>query len=183
MRFNVDFGSVDYSCLLLLAVAGRALAVQEINTDVCVYGGTSGGVVAAVQAARMGKSVALVVVNNHLGGMSSGGLGSTDVGSYGDSYIQGTAREFYTRVGQKYGTGAAFAFEPHVAEAVFNEMAQQAGMIIYTNQYLVSVSKRGQQIMAATMNNGNVFRAKDFYRCQLRRGFDGRGWSQLHRWP
>ena len=162
MRFNVYFGSDYYSCLLLLAVAGRALAVQEINTDVCVYGGTSGGVVAAVQAARMGKSVALVVVNNHLGGMSSGGLGSTDIGSYGDSYIQGTAREFYTRVGQKYGTGAAFAFEPHVAEAVFNEMAQQAGMIIYTNQYLVSVSKRGQQIMAATMNNGNVFRAKIF---------------------
>lgn len=162
MRFNVYFGSVYYSCLLLLAVAGRALAVQEINTDVCVYGGTSGGVVAAVQAARMGKSVALVAVNNHLGGMSSGGLGSTDVGSFGNSYIQGTAREFYTRVGQKYGTGAAFAFEPHVAEAVFNEMAQQAGMIIYTNQYLVSVSKRGQQIMAATMNNGNVFRAKMF---------------------
>ena len=162
MRFNVFSGSGFYACLLLLVVAGRSLAVQEISTDVCIYGGTSGGVVAAVQAARLGKSVALVVVNNHLGGMTSGGLGATDVGSHGNSYIQGMAREFYTRVGQKYGAGATFAFEPHVAEAVFNEMAQQPGISIYTNQYLVSVSKQGQQLRAATMNNGNIFRAKMF---------------------
>ena len=137
-------------------------AVQDVNVDVCVYGGTSGGVIAAVQAARLGKSVALVVVNNHLGGKTSGGLGQTDVGGFRHSYIQGIAREFYVRVGKKYGTGPRFTFEPHVAETVFNEMAQQAGVMIYTNQHLISVVTNSQRIIAATMDNGNTFRARMF---------------------
>ena len=130
--------------------------------DVCVYGGTSGGVVAAVQAARMGKSVALICVNNHLGGMSASGLGNTDTGAVGDSYVQGVSREFYTRIGAKYGTTTKFTFEPHVAETVFNEMIQSAGVTVYTNQYLISVLKSDQQITVITMNNSNLFRAKMF---------------------
>ena len=156
---------VGIAWVALALLLGRVLptaAVEEINIDVCVYGGTSGGVIAAVQAARLGKSVALVVVNNHLGGMTAGGLGQTDIGSWGDTYIQGTAREFYTRVGQKYSTTTTFTFEPHVAEAVFNEMATQAGIRIYTNQYLVSVIKQGTQIVGFTANNGNLFRARVF---------------------
>lgn len=146
----------------LLLGSSCVLAVQEINVDVCIYGGTSGGVIAAVQAARLGKTVALVSVNNHLGGMTSGGLGATDIGSHGNGYIQGTAREFYTRIGRAYGSGAKFAFEPRVAEAVFNEMIQEARVTVYTNQYLVSVRKSGAQLVAAAMNNGNLFRAKMF---------------------
>ncbi len=153
---------VLFALVFLFLTSRSSLAVQEISVDFCVYGGTSGGVIAAVQAARMGKTVALVVVNNHLGGMTSGGLGSTDVGALGNGYIQGVAREFYTRVGQKYGTTTKFTFEPHVAETVFNEMAQSAGVAIYTNQYLVSVFKSGPQLVAITMNNSNVFRAKEF---------------------
>jgi hypothetical protein len=149
--------------LVWLASVRCSLADNEIATDVCVYGGTSGGVIAAVQAARMGKSVALVVVNNHLGGMTSGGLGQTDVGSHGTTYIQGVTGEFYRRVGQKCGSNnAQFTFEPHMAEAVFNDMVQAVGVAVYTNQYLVSVVKPGPQILAATMNNGNIFRAKMF---------------------
>jgi len=150
-------------CLgFLLFTSPSANALQEFNTDVCVYGGTSGGVIAAVQAARMGKTVALIVNNNHLGGMTTSGLGKTDIGNFGTGYIQGVALEFYTRVGQTYGTGAAFTFEPHVAEAVFNEMVALAGVTVCTNQSLASVTLQGQQIVALTMNNGNLFRAKMF---------------------
>lgn len=148
---------------VLFAWSPNSNAANEVITDVCVYGGTSGGVIAAVRAARMGKSVALVVVNNHLGGMTSGGLGNTDVGNNGSSYIQGDAWEFYARIGQKYGSASArFTFEPRIAETVFNEMVSEAGLAVYTNQYLVSVTKQGPQILAATMNNGNIFRAKMF---------------------
>ncbi|HTL72982.1 MAG TPA: FAD-dependent oxidoreductase [bacterium] len=152
--------------VLSLLAGFPLLAVQEINVDVCVYGGASGGVVAAVQAARMGKSVALVALNNHLGGMSSSGLGWTDIGHVDNDsgdYIQGVAREFYNRIGKKYGlSGTKWTFEPHVAEAVFNDMVQEAGVTVYTNQLLASVTKQGSQIIAATMNNGNIFRAKMF---------------------
>ena len=65
--------------------------------DVVVYGGTSGGVVAAVKAARMGKSVVLIEPSKHLGGLSSGGLGATDIGN--KQAIGGMSREFYRRLG------------------------------------------------------------------------------------
>src|ERR1017187_8364742 len=86
----------------LLLAAGRAAAANIFATDICVYGGTSGGVTAAVAAARLGKSVALVCVNNHVGGMTSSGLGVTDVGNAAS--IGGLAAEFYSRVGQAYGS-------------------------------------------------------------------------------
>lgn len=142
--------------------AGQAATLREIPVDVCVYGGASGGVVAAVQAARMGKSVALVAAGSHLGGMTSSGLGWTDIGHVGDAYIAGVSREFYVRIGRKYGQGTKFTFEPHVAETVFNEMAQEAGVKIYTNQHLAGVIKQGGKLIAAKMDSGNLFRAKVF---------------------
>ncbi|HWD18394.1 MAG TPA: FAD-dependent oxidoreductase, partial [Verrucomicrobiae bacterium] len=79
--------------LLFFLLGGIAQAARVISSDVCVYGGTSGGAIAAVAAARLGKSVALVMVNNHVGGMTSGGLGVTDVGNAAS--IGGFAAEFY----------------------------------------------------------------------------------------
>jgi hypothetical protein len=145
-----------------VVTATAAATNVEMSVDVCVYGGTSGGVMAAVQAARMGKSVALICEINHLGGMTSSGLGWTDVGHVGTGYIQGLAGEFYTRINQKYGANVNYEFEPHVAEAVFNDLVQQAGVTVYTNQYLTAVTRQGSQIIAVTINNGNIFRAKMF---------------------
>ena len=48
--------------------------------DVVVYGGTSAGVAAAVQASRMRKTVVIVSPDTHLGGLTTGGLGWTDSG-------------------------------------------------------------------------------------------------------
>jgi len=67
----------------VLAVALLAATARAANdsADVIVYGGTSGGVIAAVQAGRMGKRVLLVAPEKHLGGMTTGGLGATDMGN------------------------------------------------------------------------------------------------------
>src|SRR5262249_53733472 len=70
---------------------------QTIEADVCVYGGTSGGVMTAVQASRMGKSAVLVVFRKHVGGLTSGGISTIDVGKK-DS-IGGLARDFLAKVG------------------------------------------------------------------------------------
>jgi hypothetical protein len=148
--------------LASLLLAATTTAGTVIETDICIYGGAAGGVTAAVQARRMGKTVALVVFNNHLGGLSSGGLGDTDIGTNGDTYIQGIAREFYTRVGAKYGVGAKFQFEPKVAEAVFNEMAAEVGVDVHFNQRLAATAMEGGKIKQITMASGDVFRAKVF---------------------
>src|SRR5262245_65026296 len=87
---------------------------KAIEADVCVYGGTPGGVMMAIQASRMGKSAVLVVFRRHVGGMTSGGLSAVDLGR-GDS-IAGIAREFLSRVGQQRG------FRPSKAEETFLAM-------------------------------------------------------------
>src|SRR5262245_27606172 len=78
--------------LVLAAQAGAA----ERDYDIVVYGGTPGGISAAVQAVRLGKSVVLIEPGKYLGGMTTGGLGATDIGNKGA--IGGISREVYQRV-------------------------------------------------------------------------------------
>src|SRR5262245_7170704 len=96
--------------LSLLAVATAAPARADIvETDVCVFGATSGGIAAAVQASRMGKRVVLVEPGRYLGGLTSGGLGATDIGN--KAAIGGIAREFYRRIAKHYAEDAAWKWE------------------------------------------------------------------------
>jgi len=71
--------------IALAAMIHFAAAGVVVDSDICVYGATSGGVAAAVAAARLGKSVALVSLNNHVGGMTASGLGVTDIGPGNDT--------------------------------------------------------------------------------------------------
>src|SRR4051812_47756482 len=98
------------ACLaaLCLLVAPPAHGAAE-SCDVAVYGGTSGGVIAAVEAARLGRKVVLIEPGKHLGGMSSGGLGWTDNGS--TETIGGLSREFYQRVYRFYTQPDAWKFQ------------------------------------------------------------------------
>jgi glycine/D-amino acid oxidase-like deaminating enzyme len=87
-------------CLGLCLLPGALRGAPAVETDICIYGGTSAGVAAAVQATRMGKSVVIVCPDKHLGGLSSGGLGFTDTGN--KAVIGALAREFYQRVWKQY---------------------------------------------------------------------------------
>ncbi len=98
--------------------------------DVVIYGGTSAGVAAAVQTARMGRTAVIVHPGRHLGGLTSGGLGATDIGN--KAAIGGIAREFYRRLGAHYGKEEAWTFEPHVAENTYKAMIEEAHIpVIY----------------------------------------------------
>ena len=77
---------IHRSLCLLLTLLGFSLlpslqAAEVIQADLCIYGGTAGGVAAALQAARMGKTAVIAEFGNHLGGLTSGGLGATDIGN------------------------------------------------------------------------------------------------------
>ena len=77
---------------------------EPIEVDIVVYGGTSGGVVSAVSAARLGKSVVLIEPTGFHGGMTTGGLGATDIGN--KRCIGGISREFYRRIFKHYQDSA-----------------------------------------------------------------------------
>jgi len=99
---------LTFATMLLLTAAN--LQAAEPVYDVVIYGGTSAGVAAAIQARRMGKSVVLIEPTNRLGGLSSGGLGQTDIGN--KAAIGGLAREFYRAVGKHYSDPAAWKWQP-----------------------------------------------------------------------
>ena len=77
--------------------------------DVVVYGGNAAGVVAAVQARHMGRTVVLLEPGRRLGGLTSGGLGNTDIGSKGA--VGGLSRRFYEHVASHYARPEAWVHE------------------------------------------------------------------------
>jgi FAD-dependent oxidoreductase family protein len=152
---------------LSLASASAASAASRAF-DVVVYGGTAGGVMAAVSAARQGLKTALIEPTSHVGGMVSGGLGWTDYGK--KEVIGGYALEFYWRVGQhyqmsRYGNEVAWVHEPHVAEMVFRDLLRAAGVSLFERERLrekTGVRKSGATVEAITTEDGSEFTAAVF---------------------
>ena len=145
------------ACVVLEA---GGVAQERIEADICVYGGTAGGVAAAVQAARLGHQVVLLEFGRHLGGMTSGGLGQTDIGN--KAAIGGIAREFYQRVGKFYGKEESWVFEPHVAERILFEMVNEAKVAVYFESRLKALFKEGAKIREIRMDDGRIIRARIF---------------------
>jgi len=149
-------------CIFVFTIVtlGMVANAEVIESDICVFGGTSAGVIAAVQSARMGKKVILAEVGRHVGGMTSGGLSQTDIGN--KAAIGGVSREFYHRMGQRYATNEVWKLEPSVAESVFNQMLSEARVLVYFDQQLNSVKKKKGRITEIKMEGGNIFRAAEF---------------------
>lgn len=186
--------------LLLLAILATSICVASCasrgespkvyEADVVVYGGTSGGVAAAVQAAREGKSVLLVAPDKHLGAMTSSGLGFTDAGK---AYvIGGVSREFYHRVWKFYQNPAAWnwikreddklvgqgtkaindkeqtmwIFEPKVAEEIYNKWLEEEKVRVFRQKFLDrgkdGVVKDGSRIVSFKTLDGDIFKGKMF---------------------
>jgi hypothetical protein len=152
--------------VLLLLLSLPAVAAQKF--DVVVYGGTAGGVIAAVSAAREGLKTALIEPGHHLGGMVSGGLSDTDYGK--KEVIGGYALEFYARVAQhyqlsRYGVPVAWYHEPHVAENIFRQMLREAHVTVFENHRLREkngVRKEGAKLLEIELDNGDTFAADIF---------------------
>jgi len=180
----------------LTLAGGMLLPTQLINCnrktdrseyDIVVYGGTSSGIIAAVTAARKGKSVILIVPSNHLGGMTTGGLGRTDLGIEGT--IGGISSEYYHRIREYYNQDepwvyetrseymdrsgllepdsyGMFGFEPHVAKSVYEKMLDEEGVPVVMNDRLIlgarGVDKDHDRIVAIETESGNIYRSNYF---------------------
>ena len=174
--------------LLLTFSVVLPLCAAESQHDIIVYGGTSGGIIAALQAAKSERSVVLVSPTPYLGGLTTSGLGWTDLGS--DSILGGLSRDFYTRVYHHYvkpeawkweerakfgnqGQGApalnpksqlASVFEPSVATAVFNDMLKEHGVTVVTARLDLKngVVMDGKRIQRIRTEDGREFAGKMF---------------------
>ncbi len=133
---------------------------QILTADLCIYGGIAGGVIAAIEAARRGLDVILLEPSAHLGGMTTGGLGMTDVGN--KHVIGGLAREFYQRVGRHYGVPVEWRFEPHVAEQVLEDWLDETDVRVFRRQFLSDVAMANGAIVALRTVSGLTVKAKMF---------------------
>lgn len=133
---------------------------EHVHADVVIYGASPTGVAAAVQASRMGRRVVLLAFGRHVGGMTSSGLGATDVGH--ERAIGGISRAFYQLVGKHYGKPLSWRFEPHVAESVFKQMLRDAGVGVYYHQHLADAIVERNRIRHIRMESGAVFSADMF---------------------
>ncbi len=131
-----------------------------LDADVCIYGGNSGGVIAAIAAKKRGLSVALLEPGRHLGGLTTGGLTYTDIGN--KHAIGGLSREFYRRVGRRYGMPEFWTFEPHVAEEVFRDWLAEEGIECHFESFLDRVEMDGKRIRRITTEHGIAVTARMF---------------------
>jgi hypothetical protein len=154
--------------------------------DIVVYGGTSSGIIAAIEAKRSGKSVVVIEPTEHLGGLTTGGLGATDIGN--KAVIGGMARDFYRRIRDHYQNDAAWpyekrdaynarnsrfnpnddtmwTFEPHVASLVYREMLDEAQITPILEERLdraSGVKKNGPRIESITSESGDTYAGRVF---------------------
>src|SRR5688572_11093532 len=173
-------------CLLFLLPPAAIAQVPDTTYDLVIYGGTSGGIAAAVQARRMGKTAIVIEPGKHLGGLTSGGLGATDIGN--KAAIGGISREFYQQIKKHYtdaanwkqekpenyrsgrtseqaSEDAMWTFEPGVAERLFDQWCRDTGIVVAKQERLDlknGVDKQTGRITTIRMESGKVFRGRMF---------------------
>ncbi|WP_214627395.1 FAD-dependent oxidoreductase [Paenibacillus agaridevorans] len=144
--------------------SNKARETKLIRADLCIYGASSAGIAAAIQARRMGLNVVIVESSFHLGGLTTGGLGMTDTGN--KAAIGGVAHEFYEALGRYYGGGEAdgmqWTFEPSVAKNIYEDWLQSAEVPVYFEKQLDVVEKNGERISCLVMKDGSRYGARIF---------------------
>lgn len=163
-----------FALSLITTFAVTLAAEPPTAADVIVYGSTPGGFCAAIGAAREGVSVILLEPTDHVGGLSTGGLSHCDSNQMVRSTLMGLFDEWHTRIIKDYtdrGLKAPYnpakkdqstwTFEPHVAMRVTKKMLDEAGVTVFTERYLKSVTKDGPRIKSLITKNG-TFTAKVF---------------------
>lgn len=166
------------SIMVLLSLASILHAGEPARYDIVVYGGTGAAVAAAVEAARSHRSVILISPDKHLGGLTSGGLGATDIGN--KAAIGGLAREFYHNIWLWYQDPAhwprggqdrlhhrhqgidadtMWCFEPHVAEALYENWVREYHIPVVRERLDLAhgVIKNGPRILSLTTEAGHTY--------------------------
>jgi hypothetical protein len=162
--------NVFLSFLFLLIFSCVQSQPIRAEVDICIYGGTSAGVIAAYTASKLNKTVLLVEPGYRLGGLTTGGLGFTDIGN--KYVVTGLARDFYRRIGLYYGKFEQWTFEPKVAESILLDYVKRGGFKVLYGQRLKKVNKTGTSINTIELESSSLphstnmtIRAKQYIDC------------------
>ena len=153
------------------------MSIIKKRYDLIVVGATPAGVTCAVRAARENLSVLLVSCSAHVGGILSSGMGVLD--HLYEGHRSPLETEFRNRIRQFYsdtygpdseqrmtvddgprdswaGLRQRFSFESHVAEKVFDDMLEEAGVRVLRCHYPVSVRRSERLIEELDFESSNT---------------------------
>ena len=153
---------------LTIAASAAYGAVPDRSWDLVIYGATVAGIMAAIQASRMGRTALLIQMGRHFGGLTTGGLSNTDKGD--ESTIGGLAKTFYQDLGRHYGKDISWSFEPSVAEQTLRNMLRDhTARITLVEKWRLAprnaVEKERNRIRAIRMESGERFAGRVFLDC------------------
>lgn len=166
--------SKSFATAVLLALALvfglplHAAPEKAVHVDVCIYGGTPGGIMAAISAAREGASVVLLEQTKHVGGLSTSGL-NRDEGEHMDrATLGGLCQQFTAEAARRSGHSeraiqrGVRQWQSKHAERVFLEMLKKAAVPVRYEQLLDKVDKNGTRITTLQVRGGTRYHAKVF---------------------
>lgn len=133
---------------------------RKYEAQLIIYGATPAGITAAIQAKKQGLDVIIAEFSNHIGGITSNGLGATDFGA--KEAIGGLSHEFYRKIGAYYGKEEQWTFEPKVAKQVFQDWLSSYEIPVYLKQHLQDVHVEGGRIKKITMEDGSSYQGDYF---------------------
>ena len=166
--------------LIAIMMAPQIRAKEIPEYDLVIYGGTSSGIVAAVQASRMGASVIVLEPYSRIGGLTTGGLGQTDIGN--KAAIGGISREFYQRIHNHYENDSnwnwqprssyrsggqsrtdanedtMWTFEPSAALKVMQDFVQEHNITVVRNAKLdrTAINSKGTRVRGVVMQGARI---------------------------
>ncbi len=156
--------------------------------DLVIYGSSPAALTAAIEAQRLGRTAVIVCPETRIGGLTTGGLGQTDIGN--KSAFGGLALQFYRDVADWYkvdshwkyekrsdyipdgqcagsfGEDSMWTFEPSAALAILERWERDNKLEIVRGEFLDrkpgGVVRNGSRIVAIKTLSGKTFRGKMF---------------------
>ena len=150
---NINRLLLSVYVLLHYTASAQPGKAADYTVDICIYGASSAGVVAAYAAAKCGNSVVLIEPGKMIGGLTTGGLGKTDAGI--KESITGLSLRFYQQVAQKYGLSSdeQWTFEPRIALEVMQDYVREGKVTLLMETQLSKVKKEGTVIRSVKLKD------------------------------
>lgn len=161
VRTKLILGLFSLNTLFISAQSGDKIY------DVVVYGGTPGGVIAAISAYRSGATVVLLEQKRHVGGMVTSGLNTDEGYNMDRNSFSEMTWEYFERLSAKnpekeMKPRIAYQFESSVAEEVMLEMLGKTTIDLQYGQLIKKANMSDTKIKSIEMENGMTYYGKVF---------------------
>ena len=127
--------------MAVFTLSGKAASAADNDSpDICIYGGTASGVMAAVTAVKQGRTAVIVEPSRWFGGMTGGGLSHVDWGR--EKAVGGTALSILSK-----------NYDDAQYRQVFRDLVKKYRIRVIDEHRVSAVQKEGAAIRSLTLDH------------------------------